>query len=256
MKKVKINNISSIEVGTSESSTQSSSEEPGEIKGHEHGMKTPCYNKNRPGYGIFDAFEIAERRQSVARELQQARVRQEMVDVISLEDELHKWREQCPFCVVRGRDETLHSFEACRQAEAEDIRERCRLLADGFRYESYAACYHCGIPQAICRRWVRGTKHKFAQQPRVKCQFPRHFHTVLVVVVSDFGSREMLRMLREWIRQEDGELFEEGDDKIELQRWGTRVAWGGIETSQLVRNFYRCATIIEMTLTRQSQRLS
>lgn len=182
----------------------------------------------------------------MSRELQQARVRQERSDVVKLEEEFYRWHEQCPLCVIRGRAEVMHSFDACQQAEAAEIRQRCRMLADGFKYDSYAACFYCGIPQALCRRWVGGTKHQFTQHRQVPCQFPRHFHMVLVVVISQFGSSEILRGLRAWIREEDDEAPASFGEKVELARWGSRVTWGGMETSQLVRNFYRCAMIINI----------
>ena len=77
-------------------------------------------------------------------------------------------------------------------------------------------------------------------------------------MMGELGSPEMVRMLREWIREEDGVSSSSSSsstnrgrlsviEAVELKEWGRRVTWGGgMQTSQLVRNFYRCARIIRM----------
>ena len=64
--------------------------------------------------------------------------------------------------------------------------------------------------------------------------------------VEDERGREWVEMIQAWIREDEGEaaiqeIFQ--DEESEWTWYGQKIVWGGMEASQFVRAFYRCAVV-------------
>jgi hypothetical protein len=68
----------------------------------------------------------------------------------------------------------------------------------------------------------------------------------VVVAIAEYGRAEWGETLTRWIREDEGTRLEEMEEDEQIQWWGQRIKWGEMETSQLIRNFYRYVSLIEV----------
>jgi superfamily II DNA helicase RecQ len=71
-----------------------------------------------------------------------------------LESVLEKWKIGCCWC--RAGD--MHGFEShgveeCPDVEAEGFREWKQAKEAEIKWQAYASCWYCGVPQALCAAW-------------------------------------------------------------------------------------------------------
>jgi superfamily II DNA helicase RecQ len=198
-------------------------------------------------------FQIEERRALIAQQGRQEQQREEAVDIQQLARMLEDWHYRCPACVIQGASQVEHTLSQCEQREitepiiarAEKIRQQIR---DQKLYEKFAACRWCGIPQEICDRWERTPNGRFRMASRGRCQYRANFHIDVVMAVTMCGNPEWADLLYACIREDEGESVEqmvEADEENEIRWWCSKLVWGGMETSQLIRVFYRCVQMAE-----------
>jgi superfamily II DNA helicase RecQ len=203
-------------------------------------------------------FEREERRAWIAQQVQQEQKREEGMDVQRLVVMLAEWHDRCALCVVQGQGEAGHQLSECGQREAaqaiinrrEQIRERIR---EKKLYERFAGCQWCGMPQEICDQWERKASGRFRRNGRKSCQYRTHFHIDVIMAVTMYGEMMWPELLYACIEQDEGETVRkmiEEDEIQEMTWWCSRLVWGGMETSQLIRVFYRCGRMAEERMQR------
>ena len=138
-----------------------------------------------------------------------------------------------------------HSLSSWVENDAEAIREKSREIARGIRYQGYAVCRECGLPQERCPGWVRGRDGRFRLQQDWRCQDRERFAVQTMVGVMVEGPGRMAQVLAAWVEEEDGVTVEDMEDAREVAWWGQRIVWGKMESGQLVRMFLRCRVRLE-----------
>ena len=82
---------------------------------------------------------------------------QERTEIERFTRHLQFWQHRCPACEsIETTDDmrvTSHSLTQCVSDEVSTMQELEKQIASKIRYERYSCCYHCGLPQGICRRY-------------------------------------------------------------------------------------------------------
>lgn len=202
---------------------------------------------SQPGYDM-DVWDHADRRQWVASQGRRDQRRQEADEVGELSRQLRRWHHQCPLCVIRRQEPIDHPLTACPQPDAAMVRQASQARATGMRYQHYAACWNCGMPQEICHGWEPRREGGFRRkQTGAQCQYRAHFHMDVVVAVLGHGIYDWAHEIKDWIWEDAKVRGQDMDDAAEMAWWGEKVVWGGMESSQLMRMFYRCVVLMEST---------
>ncbi len=218
-----------------------------ETIGEEMRIKEEEKKDEEEGRRIFSQQVRRERyEQWSARELKM----QEAEEADRFRRRVEEWAKGCPYCRVWGNEEHDHDFEECGRQEDEGwirangrAKDLQREVFDKKRMERFSGCFGCGMPQAICRAWKEedGDEGRYVRVCEVECQrmglLTRGFATVWTR-----WPEEADRALEEVVER-SGSWRESGEE--ELYRWlGSRVKWGGFETSrfcQVVNEFWGIA---------------
>jgi superfamily II DNA helicase RecQ len=191
-------------------------------------------------------FEEEQRQQRALRQRRIEVRRQESIEAQELQGKLEEWHEVCPLCRMHGMEGSSHTLQDCGREEARQVEERSRRLEQRIRFENYTGCRWCGIPQAICRRWVlkHQSSNRFRRVDGQECQFRRNFIIAVIVAVIYNGPAAWTEIITRWIGEVGGQVEVRNENEI-LNWWGQKIQWGGMEVSQLVRMFYWCVCIVE-----------
>ncbi len=146
-------------------------------------------------------------------------------------------------CVVYQQETPDHALSACPHAMANEVRCESQQCRQQIRYERFAVCFHCHLPQEICDRWVRQPHGGFRCTPNGRCQYTATlmFDVVATVLSGEHG-------FQAWLTEDEGETATQqimASESEEMRWYGRQVVWGGMESSQFVRQFYRCARVAE-----------
>jgi superfamily II DNA helicase RecQ len=200
-----------------------------------------------------------QQRVSIRWRQQQGR-RTEAEEVEEVRQQLQRMRGRCPSCVIDGVGPSSHVLFRCRRAESEASRE---LYIDGRgkirKWKSmakYSGCQWCLAPQEWCSRWEHSAEEgqMYRQVAGAKCEFDEVVLSTFAALVVKCG--EFSRGFRERVRasgfgsaeEEEGEGDDDDDDESERRRLrylGQQVRWGGIEGSQLLREFWIGMRLVE-----------
>ena len=163
-------------------------------------------------------------------------VRRQYEEVEYFRQQVESWATCCIVCRASTGGVDDHAREACPFRDMriwESLRERQERVREEMfkkkRLARHAGCFQCGMPQAICGRWIgRGEDGGVLEERRQRCTYDG----VLVQMFTGLVYRCGLEVMRE-VREEAG--F--GRDKEgEFFVWlGRRVEWGGIEASEMCR---------------------
>lgn len=208
-----------------------------------------------------DAVDIDPNREQVRQDaalaIHRARRCEESQQAQQLESILDAWQDRCPLCVVCQEPSVEHTLADCRHPRAGTIREERQQARRRIRFQRFAACWDCGLPQEICESWVRGPNGRFRKERGTPCQYGGSIifdvFTAVLLGAEDKCRRIWIEMIQAWIREDEGEaamqeIFQ--DEDREWQWYGQKIIWGGMETSQFVRAFYRCAVVAQDALAR------
>lgn len=215
-----------------------------------------------------DGFELSEEEeQEVAAEadwqrsqrmIQQVdmertlQIMQEAQEVSEFEEVLAEWDGCCIACKVGGHKEVEHELEECPRkgsimwkqmtAGVEAMQEE---MFTKKRFALYSACFQCGLPQAVCRRWEaasddgrlfrairgRGCQYKgllirvfVAQRVQDIQKWEVRIAEMMGLEKVDMGRWQEVKMVYEWL----GQLIE----------WGGRRG-GGIQASRICQVIVR-----------------
>jgi len=164
--------------------------------------------------------------------------------VTRLQDKLEEWSRQCPLCHLRGVKNINHQLVDCLAPGADGVRQEWAAIQARIRYEKYSGCFFCGVPQAICQRWRPkdggGYARCQANGETTKCQFPDVLIPTIEAIMGE-GEESIKKLTFAWMR-------EEGVDTKNYQQvlnWmGKKIRWGGMETNQMVKVFYRLTCML------------
>jgi superfamily II DNA helicase RecQ len=194
-------------------------------------------------------FETQRQERQWGQQQVVTRRREEGVAVKELREQLEEWVGGCPLCRLhlrlmathgqgqeQGRQQQGHQLEQCPRPEAKDILQEVEAFIEGVKYERFSSCYYCGVPQAICERWVQ--KEEQGWWDKVvdgSCQYKGVLIRVVATLLAE-GEDWVTNEMYEWIRGLGVEVEERGA----VHKWlGERVEWGGIEATRMVQVFHK-----------------
>lgn len=153
----------------------------GEEGGIEEIVRVASSMKSSVEMQVVEEDMMGWRRSQVDRRIgsssQMEKNREDGLKWADLERYLREWDGRCGFCHVRwgkgGRVDDRHRFVDCRRQESEEAREKFELARKNVVYERYCACFQCGAPQGMCRRWVEVRDGGYRMGGRdVRCSYP------------------------------------------------------------------------------------
>jgi hypothetical protein len=163
--------------------------------------------------------------------------RRESGEVERFRQQLESWAGCCVLCRLKGEKEKYHEREGCKYGETsewEDMESAVRLTEDEMfkkkRFERYACCYFCGIPQGICGRWRATDKDggSFEGVVGKRCQYKGVLAKIYTGLLAWHGE-EGGRVVRRALAQDNRRV-------VEVYEWlGKRIKWGGLEASNMCR---------------------
>ena len=162
----------------------------------------------------------------------------EGTELEKLEQQLHVARGKCPSCVQHGITNHYHLLFQCQEKSSEQDRKEYRKLKEAIRrersMERYSGCMDCFLPQAWCNQWERDERKAgmFRRKVGVTCDFQ---DVVLSGFVVGLGRTERIDELR---RRMEEQRFDITKLKDVLKYLGQKKIWGGLETSQLLKEYY------------------
>jgi hypothetical protein len=74
------------------------------------------------------------------------------------------------------------------------------------------------------------------------------FDVVATVLSVEHGFHAWVPTIQAWLTEDEGETATQqimASESEEMRWYGRQVVWGGMESSQFVRQFYRCARVAE-----------
>ena len=128
-------------------------------------------------------------------------------------------------CPRRGGEEWAGLDEAVRTVTKEMFGLK--------RMEDFAGCFFCGVPQALCGRWVAddGDGRRFRQVKGGRCQYKGTLVKMYLGLM--MGYRAEATEVMEAMMREDGV---DGEDTSRWYVWlGRMIEWGGIQASKMCR---------------------
>jgi hypothetical protein len=206
-----------------------------------------CQQASQDNGFVMDDDEMAEfATQQAQHQWTNARLstqRQQDAQLVEeLQAQLEFWSGSCPLCRVlyRSRSRTYHNLGECTESGSRYAQEHMEQLRREIRYEPFASCHHCHIPQAICQHWEQMEEKGWWQERTQDCQYGNIVMEVVIVLLRE-GEKETIRQV---VSQMDGE-GRNGDGKAVLKWLGQKMTWAGIEISRLVWVFYQLSKSYE-----------
>jgi superfamily II DNA helicase RecQ len=176
-------------------------------------------------------------------EARRREVQREAEEVEGFRQMVESWVDCCVVCRLAGQENVYHAAEHCPEQESEvweDIRDGVALMEQELftkrQMEKFAGCFDCGMPQAMCGRWVvvDDDGGRFERVGQGRCQYEGLLIRLYVGFMVCYGGDGL--GLVEKVAREEGFSGEPG----QWYKWfGKRIIWGGIESSRLCRICYR-----------------
>jgi hypothetical protein len=162
---------------------------------------------------------------------------------------VERWVDCCVVCRLGGQENVYHAVEHCPEQESEvwgDIRDGVALMEQELfakrRMEEFAGCFDCGMPQAMCGRWVAADNDggRFERVGQGRCQYEGLLIRLYVGFMVWYGG-DGLALVENAAREEGF-----SGEPEQWYRWfGRRIVWGGIESSRLCRICYQLGQLGE-----------
>lgn len=173
----------------------------------------------------FDAHEV---RQEVALATHRTRRCDDAREAWQLETVLDRWQDRCPVCVVYQQETPDHALSACPHAMANEVRCESQQCRQQIRYERFAVCFHCHLPQEICDRWVRQPYGGFRCTPNGRCQYTATlmFDVVATVLSGEHGFQAWIPTIQAWLTEDEGETATQqiiASESEEMRWYGRQV---------------------------------
>ena len=162
----------------------------------------------------------------------------EQLEIGELEERLAEWSQGCPWCRAWGEETAQgHRFADCTRIDVAEIRAGVVILVDTGQWATFACCYSCGVPQAICESFTSSPDGGRRKKVGGKCQY----NGVLIRSVACIWSR-WGEQFDAWVRarmvEEEG-IQSECIDFGKVVAWmKTKIRWGGVESNKMCWVFW------------------
>jgi superfamily II DNA helicase RecQ len=183
-------------------------------------------------------IRMQQQRQEMVARRGAERMQQEGLELEELEQQLQRARGKCASCVEFGIKPDNHSLFWCREESSEQFRRDYTEIKEAIRrgrtMEAYSGCMKCFLPQAWCNQWEQSEQEGGMYRRKVgeKCGFA---DVVLSGVVVGLDRKEIVVEMQGRMAAAGFDMSEETEG---LKYMGRRRRWGGLEASELLREFY------------------
>jgi superfamily II DNA helicase RecQ len=99
------------------------------------------------------AFEQEQIRRRIVAHKEVRLQGSQAVGLQGLEDKLEEWRVGCVMCRAFGKLADGHVLDECSRQGAEGLKYWVGQVRETIRWQRFAGCWYCGLPQAVCERW-------------------------------------------------------------------------------------------------------
>jgi RecQ family ATP-dependent DNA helicase len=198
---------------------------------------------------VEDEFRRQQRQGRFERWMIEKEAMDEGEEVEAFREQLASWAGCCVVCRLGGAEEDCHEMDECPRQDEEKwatielgIRRIEEEIFKRRRLERFSGCFQCGLPQAICERWVVADEDggRFTQVRGGRCQYQGLIAKLYAGVYAYF-TEEAEEVMREMMGRDESD----GELGVEWYTWlGGRIQWGGLETNRLCRGFYRLSRIV------------
>ena len=191
-----------------------------------------------------DQRQQAQREQSQL-EISKASQQKEQV-VWDLENQLDKWVNKCALCYVQqqmGQQvDVQHTLDQCGNALQKEVVQEIRGL-ERIRFEPYASCYACGVPQKICMQWGERAngQGRFGRASGGRCQYQGVVRTSIAAMMIAGPDEVVDEQVYSWMKAKGIEQVKQ----MMIKWFGQRVIWGEVEGSILIQVFYKLVVGLE-----------
>lgn len=179
------------------------------------------------------------------------RVMEEAAEAHAFARLVDEWAGCCVPCKADGEDGEEHELASCPRKGEETwqyvkhgLASVEREMFEKRRFEAYSACFECGMPQSMCRRWTVDDEdgRRFSESRR-RCQYKGVLGGMFVGMMVQFGDEAAEGIGR--MMEADGLKVEEGplEPDILFPWLGELVEWGGMQASRMCRVVYRMSQI-------------
>jgi superfamily II DNA helicase RecQ len=181
---------------------------------------------------------MQQQRQQIQGRRGQERMQQEGVELEKLEQQLRRVQGKCPSCMQDGVVNHHHLLFRCQEENSEQSRKDYRALKEAIRkgrtMEKYSGCMDCFLPQEWCNQWEQSERQggMYRRKAGVKCAFQ---DVVLSGFVVGLGEAKRVEEVRGRMTKQGYDITKEEDV---LKYIGQKRIWGGLETSQLLKEYY------------------
>ena len=183
-------------------------------------------------------IRMQQQRQEMIARRGAERMQQEGLELEELEQQLQRARGKCPSCVHFGIKNDGHSLFWCREESSEQFRRGYTETKEAIRrertMEAYSGCMECFLSQAWCQRWKQDERKPgmYRRKTEGRCQFS---DVVLSGVTVGLGRKEVVDEMQGRMAAAGFDMSQETEA---LKYMGRRRRWGGLEASELLREFY------------------
>jgi superfamily II DNA helicase RecQ len=96
---------------------------------------------------------------------------QEFGEMEWLRRQLAWWANRCGICEAAGNGESGHDIRRCWRAESRNAQESIEAAEKEIKFEKWAGCWWCGVPQEICNRWEENSFGRYQMVRGGDCQY-------------------------------------------------------------------------------------
>jgi superfamily II DNA helicase RecQ len=182
-------------------------------------------------------FQRSEGERQMIREQMQWMRSNDELDIDRFQQELQRWSGKCPYCYMHGEGGRTaeHGLGECIRDGVEGVQELFGQIKRMIRYDRYCVYYDCGIPQAICRRFVANGVGRWKWVRERSCQYPDLMVGVVAAGVATNGNRIGHSVIR-WMEEEGVNV----EDDVQTVAWmGKKIYWGEMEAAKINKVWYR-----------------
>jgi len=135
-----------------------------------------------------------------------------------------------------------HTLDQCGNALQKEVVQEIRGL-ERIRFEPYASCYACGVPQKICMQWGEQAngQGRFGRASGGRCQYQGVVRTSIAAMMIAGPDEVVDEQVYSWMKAKG---IEQGKQMM-IKWFGQRVIWGEVEGSILIQVFYKLAVGLE-----------
>jgi len=185
---------------------------------------------------LEQAMAVEERRVEIQ---QRRRTEQVVYELERLEQHFQRWSNACAICMVTQADPGRHNWKNCstaNDAQKKWMEAKVKSMHH-VKWEKYARCYYCWVPQAICDKWEE-TSIQGAFKTRgmhVLCQYDGVLQQAVAALLAF-----QQPTCTPWLEQQmQNAAIVHGSDEARLYKWlGLKIKMGQKDASQMCRFLY------------------